>query len=247
MACALDVRRRRPLFLQHEAASSSHTSEKVFHAMNSFESDVQWIWNDMKLHHPVLCGQWMSSSLQNKKRVGKEIIGILSDATENADLFRFDFRQRDLSHWSVYLRGPEGTPYDCGWFAAGLDIPNDYPHCPPKFKILTKILHPNVVAESGEVCLDILSRYVKNFPECADFSGTYRFFWNFLASCSEMVTRTKAYKAADQLRLPGFYVQSGKVDVSEALLRRYWSEVNDGSSECIGFPDFVRWYAKNFA
>lgn len=36
-------------------------------------------------------------------------------------------------------------------------------------------------------------------------------------------------------------------DVSEALLRRYWSEVNDASSDCIGFPDFVRWYAKNFA
>lgn len=36
-------------------------------------------------------------------------------------------------------------------------------------------------------------------------------------------------------------------DVSEALLRRYWSEVNDGTSECISFADFVRWYAKNFA
>ena len=28
---------------------------------------------------------------------------------------------------------------------------------PPKFKILTKILHPNIGAESGKVCLDILS------------------------------------------------------------------------------------------
>lgn len=36
-------------------------------------------------------------------------------------------------------------------------------------------------------------------------------------------------------------------DVSEALLRRYWSEVNDGTSECISFAEFVRWYAKNFA
>lgn len=36
-------------------------------------------------------------------------------------------------------------------------------------------------------------------------------------------------------------------DVSEALLRRYWSEASNTSSEQIGFPDFVRWYAKNFA
>eukprot|EP00435_Cladocopium_sp_Y103_P007776 s3932_g2.t1 len=81
------------------------------------------IWNDMKLRHPVL-----------------------------HDLFRCDFRKRDLSHFSIYLRGPRDTTYD-GWLAAGVDIPNDYPLSPPKFKI-TKILRPDV-AESG-VCLDFL-------------------------------------------------------------------------------------------
>jgi len=36
-------------------------------------------------------------------------------------------------------------------------------------------------------------------------------------------------------------------DVSEALLRRYWKEATIGSTTgAIGFPDFVRWYAKNF-
>eukprot|EP00435_Cladocopium_sp_Y103_P014641 s3767_g3.t1 len=150
LACALDVRYRRRL-QQTEVASSSHTIEKVFGHENGERE-----WNKMKLHHPVLRGQWMSGSLHAQKRVGKEILDILSNATENADLFRFDFRQRDLSHWCVYLRGPEGTPYDCGWFAAGLDIPNEYPMRPPKFKLFTKILHPNIGAESGEVCLDIL-------------------------------------------------------------------------------------------
>eukprot|EP00435_Cladocopium_sp_Y103_P063269 s103_g24.t2 len=106
LACALDVRYRRRL-QQTEVASSSHTIEKVFE-----NEKREREWNEMKLHHPVLCGQWM---------------------------------------------GPEGTPYDCGWFAAGLDIPSEYPTEPPKFKLFTKILHPNIGAESGEVCLDILS------------------------------------------------------------------------------------------
>eukprot|EP00435_Cladocopium_sp_Y103_P038666 s1491_g10.t1 len=158
LACALDVRYRRRL-PQNEVASGSHTIEKVFDTKD-FKSDVQERrWKDMKLHHPVLCGQWMSGSLQIQQRVGQEILDILSHATENADLFRFDFRQRNLTHWGVYLTGPKGTPYDCGWFAAGLDIPEKYPYLPPKFKILTKILHPNVAAESGEVCLEYHDNY----------------------------------------------------------------------------------------
>ena len=116
-------------------------------------------WNEMKLQHPVLCGQWTSRTLEasHRDRVGKEILEILGDTTLNADLFRCDLRQRDFSHLGVYLKGPQGTPYDCGWFAAKFDIPVGYPFRPPKFKILTKILHPNIGAESGEVCLDWLS------------------------------------------------------------------------------------------
>ena len=151
MTCAFDVRYRQRL-PQTEVAPDSYTIETVFAT-----DDVQERrWNNMKLHHPVLCGQWMSGTLEARRRVGIEILDILGDATETADLFRFDFRQRNLSHWSVYLRGPKGTPYDCGWFAAGIDLPDDYPYRPPKFKILTKILHPNVSAESGEVCINIL-------------------------------------------------------------------------------------------
>ena len=115
-------------------------------------------WNEMKLQHPVLCGQWTSRPLANPDRVAKEILLILSDTTVYAaDLFRCDFRQRDFSHFGVYLRGPEGTPYESGWFAAGIDVTNGYPFLPPKIKIFTKILHPNIGAESGQVCLDILS------------------------------------------------------------------------------------------
>ena len=154
LACALDVRYRRQRS-QNEIASSSssYTIENAFHWAKSYGSR----WNEMKLQHPVLCGQWTSRPLQAQLRVAKEILNILSNATENADLFRWDFRQRDLLHFGAFLRGPEGTPYESGWFAAGIDVTNGYPFLPPKIKIFTKILHPNIGAESGQVCLDILS------------------------------------------------------------------------------------------
>ena len=157
LACALDVRYRRQRS-QNEIASSSsssYTIENVFHS----ECHSVSRWNEMKLQHPVLCGPWTSRPRleQAQFRVAKEILKILGDTTVYANLFRCDFRQRDFSHFGVYLRGPEGTPYESGWFAAGIDVPDEYPWKPPKFKIFTKILHPNIRAESGEVCLDILS------------------------------------------------------------------------------------------
>ena len=154
LACALDVRYRRQRS-QNEIASSSssYTIENVLHPAESYVSR----WNEMKLQHPVLCGQWTSRPFAMRGRVTKELLNILSDTALNADLYRWDFRQRDLSHFGVFLRGPEGTPYESGWFAAGIDVPNEYPCKPPKFKIFTKILHPNTGAESGEVCIDIFS------------------------------------------------------------------------------------------
>ena len=160
LACALDARYRRRRS-QNEIASgssSSYTTENVFDSNLYSRVSINEV-NKMKLQHQVLCGQWTPRALQANQgdRVAKEILEILRDTALNADLYRWDFRQRDLSHFGVFLRGPEGTPYESGWFAAGFDIPVDYPFRPPKFKIFTKILHPNIGAESGEVCLDILS------------------------------------------------------------------------------------------
>ena len=160
LACALDARYRRRRS-QNEIASgssSSYTTENVFDSNLYSRVSINEV-NKMKLQHQVLCGQWTPRALQANQgdRVAKEILEILRDTALNADLYRWDFRQRDLSHFGVFLRGPEGTPYESGWFAAGFDIPVDYPFRPPKFKIFTKILHPNIGAESGEVCLDIFS------------------------------------------------------------------------------------------
>jgi ubiquitin-protein ligase len=113
--------------------------------------------NAMK--HTELCEQKVLcpiSKFRENRAISKQVLEILNNSmTEITDVLRVDFSKSDLWHWSVYLRGPWGTPYDAGWFAAEFDLPPDYPFKPPrKFRILTKILHPNIWA-TGEVCADI--------------------------------------------------------------------------------------------
>lgn len=64
----------------------------------------------------------------------------------------------DLTKVSVHLLGPASTPYSEGAWKVRLIIPADYPGSPPKAYFETKIFHPNVQPNSGEVCVDTLKR-----------------------------------------------------------------------------------------
>lgn len=62
----------------------------------------------------------------------------------------------DVFTWKGYLVGPEASPYKEGVFEIRLNLPSNYPMAPPKITFITKIFHPNINFETGEVCLDIL-------------------------------------------------------------------------------------------
>eukprot|EP01108_Squamamoeba_japonica_P000726 TRINITY_DN1258_c0_g4_i1.p2 TRINITY_DN1258_c0_g4~~TRINITY_DN1258_c0_g4_i1.p2 ORF type:complete len:148 (-),score=33.74 TRINITY_DN1258_c0_g4_i1:66-509(-) len=61
-----------------------------------------------------------------------------------------------LYKWRVSFAGPAGSPYEKGNFTVEIDIPQEYPFKPPKFKFITKVYHPNVKSEDGSICTDIL-------------------------------------------------------------------------------------------
>lgn len=73
---------------------------------------------------------------------------ILQDHVSNADQFIFYL----FYHYS------EDTPFHNGFFRCKLVIDGDFPTKPPKGYFLTKIFHPNVSAEKGEICVNTLKR-----------------------------------------------------------------------------------------
>ena len=64
--------------------------------------------------------------------------------------------EADIFVWTAQLQGPPSTPYEGGVFEIHIKCPNNYPLVPPKVSFTTPIFHPNVLFNTGEICLDIL-------------------------------------------------------------------------------------------
>ncbi|KAI9432182.1 ubiquitin-conjugating enzyme/RWD-like protein [Lactarius indigo] len=55
------------------------------------------------------------------------------------------------------VEGPEGTPYQGGYFRVKFDFTEEFPAAPPKCRFITKIFHPNV-SGAGEICVNTLKK-----------------------------------------------------------------------------------------
>jgi len=95
------------------------------------------------------------------KRLAKDQIALRKSLPPNYFFADGDDGQSlpdDLTQLLIYLTGPEGTPYSQGVWCLRLNIPIDYPRCPPTATFQTRIFHPNVAEETGAVCLETLKR-----------------------------------------------------------------------------------------
>eukprot|EP00594_Rhizosolenia_setigera_P014715 CAMPEP_0178957260 /NCGR_PEP_ID=MMETSP0789-20121207/10791_1 /TAXON_ID=3005 /ORGANISM="Rhizosolenia setigera, Strain CCMP 1694" /LENGTH=150 /DNA_ID=CAMNT_0020639441 /DNA_START=55 /DNA_END=507 /DNA_ORIENTATION=- len=63
----------------------------------------------------------------------------------------------DITTWIVSIKGPPDTPYANGTFQVSMDFPEQYPFKPPNVKFITKIHHPNVKKDTGEICNAVFS------------------------------------------------------------------------------------------
>mmetsp|Transcript_12877 Transcript_12877/g.14785 ORF Transcript_12877/g.14785 Transcript_12877/m.14785 type:complete len:154 (+) Transcript_12877:43-504(+) len=61
-------------------------------------------------------------------------------------------------HWDVLFSGPSETPYEGGTFMVKIEFPDNYPFKPPKAKFITKIYHPSIKQDTGEICQDIYEK-----------------------------------------------------------------------------------------
>ncbi|KAL9650698.1 hypothetical protein ABK040_001754 [Willaertia magna] len=64
--------------------------------------------------------------------------------------------ENNIYLWYAKCLGPKDTSYQGGIFELKIQVPTNYPISAPKIEFLTKIFHPNVHFETGEICMDIL-------------------------------------------------------------------------------------------
>lgn len=87
-------------------------------------------------------------------RIYKEIEDIYINPPENVSAGPID--DKDIYHWEAVITGPEETDYKNGVFLLDIVIPMEYPYKHPICKFKTKIWHPNIDPDNGEICISIL-------------------------------------------------------------------------------------------
>lgn len=95
-------------------------------------------------------------SLTCAKRLRKEMHNLQS-APPDSDIFlRPD--EDDIRNWAAHIRGPPDTPFAGGVYELKIIVGQQYPMLPPNMCFVTKVFHPNVHIDTGEICLDILKK-----------------------------------------------------------------------------------------
>jgi ubiquitin-conjugating enzyme E2 D/E len=55
------------------------------------------------------------------------------------------------------LGSQPGTPYEGGIYEVDIIFPAEYPFKAPKVKFVTRIYHPNIKTDTGEICADVIT------------------------------------------------------------------------------------------
>ena len=85
--------------------------------------------------------------------------------------------EENIAEIFAELAGPADTPFEGGTFMVKLVIGRDYPAAPPKGYFLTKIYHPNVAQDTGEICVNTLK---KDWKEDVSLSQILKIVWCLL-------------------------------------------------------------------
>lgn len=95
---------------------------------------------------------------KRKSRIKGEIKKIKKSKFVKCGLIDIDINNNFITKCFAFIKGGENTPYQGGIFALEIIIPKDYPFVPPKITIETKILHPYINYNTGEIYLNILDK-----------------------------------------------------------------------------------------
>ena len=90
---------------------------------------------------------------RSHKRLSKEMNDFNNDPVPGVQI---KLVQDEIINWNVEIQGPAGTPYEGGTFVVNVDFSDNYPFKCPAMKFVTKIYHPNIKTETGEICAEAI-------------------------------------------------------------------------------------------
>ncbi|QLL33008.1 hypothetical protein HG536_0D05300 [Torulaspora globosa] len=112
----------------------------------------------LPLHRQALSEQ-VRAIMSRVAKEYKKIAELLSQDDGELGTVSLEPREGDLSCWDAVIRGPRETPYAGHRFKLTLTLQEDYPRSPPKVMFEPGAMpHCNVDFQTGEICLDILTR-----------------------------------------------------------------------------------------
>mmetsp|Transcript_7692 Transcript_7692/g.15328 ORF Transcript_7692/g.15328 Transcript_7692/m.15328 type:complete len:152 (-) Transcript_7692:99-554(-) len=88
------------------------------------------------------------------KRLNKELSQI---AKAELDWATIAPHNDNMLHWRAQMQGPLESPYAGGIFVIDFMFEAQYPFKAPKINFVTKIYHPNVKTDTGEICADVIN------------------------------------------------------------------------------------------
>lgn len=89
------------------------------------------------------------------KAVARELHSLIR---EDIHGIRVQYDDSNLTEITAIVEGPDDTPFEGGIFKIKLSISKEYPSLPPKGHFMTKVFHPNVNPDSGEICVNTLKK-----------------------------------------------------------------------------------------
>jgi ubiquitin-conjugating enzyme E2 D/E len=87
-------------------------------------------------------------------RILREIEDIYKDPPDYISAGPID--DDHIDHWEAVINAPDDCDYKNGVFLIDIKIPPEYPFKPPICRFKTKILHPNINENYGNICINIL-------------------------------------------------------------------------------------------